>query len=141
MACKTASETCVERDDLSIVFDDIRASDVVVVTSPVYIGEITAQAKGLIDRFYSFYKPDFKTNPSPGRLAPGKELVFVVSQGNPDEKLYADLVTRYTGVFSRMGFSQIHAIRAVGVGPKSDVKQNAAILDSVSKTAAKLLAA
>ena len=87
MACKTTSETCVVKDDLTDILEQIRVSDVVIIAAPVYIGDITAQAKGLIDRLYSLYKPDFRTNPNPGRLSPGKKLVFVVPQGNPDEKM------------------------------------------------------
>jgi multimeric flavodoxin WrbA len=141
MACKTTSEACVVKDDLSRVFEDIKSSDVVVLTSPVYIGEVTAQAKGFIDRAYSLYKPDFRTNPNPGRVAAGKKFVFVLSQGNPDEKLYADIISRYSGTFSRVGFKEIYPIRAIGVGPQSDVKQNKAITGLVADTAAKLLAA
>jgi multimeric flavodoxin WrbA len=113
----------------------------VILTSPVYIGEVTAQAKGFIDRFYSFYKPDFKTNPAPGRLSKGKKLVFVLSQGAPDEKLYADIITRYSGTFTRAGFSEVFAIRAVGVNPQSDVTKIQSITDNVAGVAAKLLAA
>lgn len=141
MACKTTSEACVVKDDLSRVFEDIKTSDVVVLTSPVYIGEVTAQTKGFIDRAYSLYKPDFRTNPNPGRLPAGKKFVFVLSQGNPDEKLYGDIITRYSGTFSRTGFKDIFPIRAIGVGPQSDIKQNKAVTDSIAQTAAKILAA
>ena len=141
MACKTTSEICVVKDDLTAVFDDVRTSDVVILTSPVYIGEVTAQAKGFIDRCYSLYKPDFRTNPNPGRLASGKTLVFILSQGNPDEKLFTDIAAHYSGTFSRTGFKEILVIRAVGLNPQSDVTKIKSITDSIAATAAKLLAA
>ncbi len=140
MACKTASETCVVRDDLSPVLEEITISDVVLIASPIYMWEVTGQMKGFIDRCYSYLKPDFRTNPLPGRLNPGKKLVFILSQGNPDEAMYADIVLRHTNMFKRLGFSEIYPIRAVGAGPQSEVNRNSAILESVARTAAGILA-
>jgi len=127
-------------DDLTDVLEQIRVSDVVIIAAPVYIGDVTAQAKGLIDRLYSLYKPDYRTNPNPGRLAPNKKLVLVVPQGNPDEKMFADIVSRYCGMFKRQGFSTIYPIRALGVGPQSDVEKNAGITALVASTATDILA-
>ena len=79
MACKTTSEKCVVKDDLEAVLEDIRTSDVTILASPVYVGDVTAQTKGLIDRFYSFYKNDFRTNPKPSRLPEGRKLVLMPS--------------------------------------------------------------
>jgi multimeric flavodoxin WrbA len=140
MACKTGSETCVVKDDLTGVLDEINVSDVVIVASPVYIGEVTAQAKGLIDRFFCLLKPDYRTNANPGRLAPGKSLIFVVPQGNPDEAAFADMITRYAGPFRRFGFSKMYPLRALGAGPQSDMRQDRVVVERVARIAAEILA-
>lgn len=140
LACKTVSEKCVVNDDLSFVLEDIATSDVTILASPVYVSEITAQTKGLIDRFYSYYKPDFKTNPQPSRLSKGKKFVFIVPQGNPDESFFSDIIPRYSRMFERLGFTSILPIRAVGVGPESDVLKNQKITDAIKETAEKILA-
>jgi multimeric flavodoxin WrbA len=137
MACKTKSDHCAVKDDLSEVLDEIRIADVVVIGTPVYIGEISAQTKGLLDRLYSYFLPDYLTNPKPGRLAPGKKLVFILSQGNPDQNAYADIVAKYTGYFSQLGFTNVYSIRALGIGPQSDVRVRnvESVLQSINDTA------
>jgi multimeric flavodoxin WrbA len=140
MACKITSDKCVVKDDLSEVLEEIRASDVVLIASPVYFGDITAQAKGLIDRCYSYYSPDYKTNPNPSRLAPGKKLVFILPQGNPDQNAFEDIITKYTRIFGRLGFTDIYPIRALGMGPESDVRKKETLIQLINDTADKIAA-
>ena len=138
MACKKTTDTCVARDDLTEVLEEIRTTDLVLLSSPVYFGEITAQLKGLLDRFYSFLLPDFRTNPKPGRLAAGKKLVLIIPQGNPAESAFADLIPRYSQILKRTGFDEIISIRATGVGVDSDVRENAAVLSQVQTALQKI---
>lgn len=115
-ACKTGSTECVLNDDLREALEAVQAADAVVLASPVYYGDVTAQLKGFIDRTYSFLVPDYITNPKPSRLSP-KKLVFVLVQGHPDEKLFADVFPRYEQFLKWMGFSEVSLIRACGIGP------------------------
>lgn len=115
-ACKKTVDYCVLNDDLTEVLHEVQAADLVVLASPVYYGDVTAQLKGFIDRSYSYLKPDYLANPQPSRLDP-KKLVFVLTQGHPDEALFADIFPRYEGFLKWMGFSETHLIRTCGVGP------------------------
>ncbi len=115
-ACKDTLDHCVLNDDLSEVLTAVQEADLVVLASPVYYGDVTAQLKGFIDRSFSYLKPDYLTNPKPSRLSP-KKLVFVQVQGNPDEKLFADIFKRYEVFLNWTGFSDIRLIRACGFGP------------------------
>lgn len=116
MACKKGHETCVLQDDLTDVFAAIHEADAVVLASPVYYGDITAQLKGYIDRTYSYLKADYLTNPEPSRLKP-KKLVFVLTQGHPDQALFADIFPRYDMFLKWQGFTETRLIRACGIGP------------------------
>ena len=117
MGCKTGSETCVVNDDLAKVLDAVRESDAFIMTSPIYFGEVTGQLKSAIDRMYSFLGPDYMTNPNPGRLAPGKNCVFVLTQGNPDEKAF-DVFQNYGRFFKRFG-CETHVVRGLGLRAKT----------------------
>jgi multimeric flavodoxin WrbA len=139
MACKTTSDKCVLKDDLDAVLEDIRSSDVTILASPVFVGEVTSQMKGLIDRFYSYYKPDFMNQPEPSRLAKGKKLVFIIPQGNPDESFFSDIIPRYSRLLKRFGFSEIYSIRAIGAGFMSDMLKDEKVMSSVKSTAESLL--
>ncbi|MDR0621917.1 MAG: flavodoxin family protein [Deltaproteobacteria bacterium] len=103
MSCKTKTEVCVLKDDLARVLSVAAFSDFLILTTPIYIGEITAQLKAFIDRSYSWFKPDFVSSADPTRLAPGKKLLFVVTQGNPDLGAYKSNIDAYLGYFGSHG--------------------------------------
>ena len=115
-ACKEKLDHCILNDDLTTVLTAAAESDVVVLASPVYFGDVTSQLKGFIDRSYSYLKPDYLTNPIPSRFS-SKKLVFILTQGHPDESLFADIFTRYDGFLKWLGFSETHLIRVCGIGP------------------------
>lgn len=117
-ACKKTLDHCVLKDDLAQVLEAVREADVVVLASPVYYGDVTAQLKGFIDRTFSYLKPDYLSNPQPSRLSP-KKLVFVLTQGHPDEGMFADIFPRYEGFLKWMGFVDARLIRACGFGPST----------------------
>ena len=58
------------------------------------MGDVTCTIRAFIERSYSYFVPDFFTNPNPSRLTPGKKLVFIQTQGQPNEKLFADIFPR-----------------------------------------------
>ena len=136
MACKTNSDVCIEKDGLTPILEDIRSSDVVILSAPIFMGEVSAQAKGLLDRFYSYLGPDFRTNPKSGRLAPGKKMVFIMTQGNPDEATYSAVLARHRRTFEMCGFTDILPIQICGARPGSEAeagKRAAARLAEVAK--------
>ncbi|MCX5909437.1 MAG: flavodoxin family protein, partial [Deltaproteobacteria bacterium] len=87
MACKTKMDKCILQDDLTQVLESIRESDVLVMATPVYMVEMTSPLRAFIERAYSYFVPDFATNPNPSRLS-GKKMVFIQTQGRPEEKLF-----------------------------------------------------
>jgi multimeric flavodoxin WrbA len=115
-ACKSTHERCVLQDDLTGVLDAVQETDLLLLASPVYYGDVTAQLKGFVDRTFCYLKPDYPTNPRPSRLAP-KKLVFVLVQGHPDETLFADIFPRYQMFLQWMGFADCRLLRACGIGP------------------------
>lgn len=117
-ACKKSLDCCGLKDDLTEVLAAVQEADALVLASPVYYGDLTAQLKGFVDRSFSYLKPDYLTNPEPSRLGP-KKLVFILTQGHPDEALFADIFPRYETFLKWMGFTEIRLIRACGLGPSS----------------------
>ncbi len=120
--CKHHLDRCVLEDGLTQVLDAVRDADLLVLASPVYYGDITSQLKGFIDRSFSYLVPDYMTNPRPCRLAPGKKLVFVLTQGHPDESQYADVFPRYNAFLTWYGFDGHHLIRSCGLSRQTDAE-------------------
>jgi multimeric flavodoxin WrbA len=116
--CKKSLDRCVLNDDLTEVLAVVQEADLLVLASPIYFGDITAQLKGFIDRSFSYLKPDYVTNPQASRLG-AKKLVFVLTQGNPDEANFSGVFPRYDGILKWMGVTESHLIRVCGIGPVS----------------------
>jgi multimeric flavodoxin WrbA len=140
-ACKLGEESCVLTDDLAGVLAAAAEADVLLLATPVYYGDVTAQMKGFIDRTFSYLKPDYLTNPQPSRLAPNKRLVVVLTQGNPDEGLFADIFPRYTTFLKWEGFGDARLVRACGIGPATVDEVPEKVLLQAEEAARALMAA
>jgi len=113
--CKTDLETCVLKDDLTPVLDAVFAADLLVFASPVYYGDVSAQLKMFIDRSYSYLKPNYIKRSKPSRLPAPKPLVFILSQGHSDVDRFADILPRYSQLFSWTAFADTHPLRLTDV--------------------------
>lgn len=140
MGCKRKSEKCVLRDDLAEVLQAFADSDVVVMASPIYYGDVSSQLKAFIDRLYSFLKPDYVTNPDPVRIAPGKKLVFALTQGEP-EGSYDDVFDNYDTFMKWYGFDESHLLRACAVRDIGDIDARQDVLAAAEEVARKLCSA
>jgi len=138
--CKTEMETCALEDDLTPVLNAVRACDVLVLATPVYFGEVSAQTKGFIDRTFSFLKPNFQSEDQPGRLDPGKRLVFIQAQANPDRNEFADIYPRYSTFLMYEGFRESEILRACGYQGPGEAARDTDLLQHVEELADKMLA-
>jgi multimeric flavodoxin WrbA len=74
--CKKVSDRpgCALDDHLSPVLEEIAASPLVAVASPIYCWSVSGCAKAALDRFYCFFKDDKS-------LAEGKKMVGLFTAG------------------------------------------------------------
>ncbi|MFP4169400.1 MAG: flavodoxin family protein [Desulfonatronovibrionaceae bacterium] len=133
--CKTKSDKCVQKDDLAPVLEDAAGCDILILATPVYFGEVSAQLKGFIDRTFSYLVPDYGTSNIKTRLTPGKQLVFLISQGHPKEELFADIFPRYDYFFKWQGFTTNYVLRACGVYDKGAVDERKDIFSELKAIA------
>jgi len=140
MACKGASQKCVQKDDLAPVLDAIYTADIVVVATPVYAGEVSGQLKCFIDRMFSYLVPEFDTAPVKTRLQPGKKLVFIITQADPDQTHYSDIFPRYQMVLEWLGFEEIVLIRGCGLMTEGDAAKRDDLLQLADDTARRMMA-
>lgn len=133
-ACKGKSDTCVVKDDLAPVLAGVAEADFVILASPIYIGEVTAQTKAFIDRTFAYFKPDYMTSSTPGRLQPGKKMLFILTQGMPDRSAYAGPVLgHYGNYFQRQGFD-FQTFIAPGQGLDDILSKSPALVDELKQT-------
>jgi len=124
-ACKRNAEECVLKDDISPVLRKMARADIVVLGSPIYYGDLTSQMKAFVDRTYAFLTPDYKS-----RLNPGKTLVMILPQGDPEPAHFADVFPRYHEFFKWHGFARGISIRACGADAPDGAALTAAIAEA-----------
>ena len=139
MGCKTKSEKCVLQDDLTPVLESVREGDVLVMATPVYLWDVTSLLRAFIERTYSYFVNDFATNPNPSRLKPGKKLVFIQTQGQPGENMFADLFSRIEPIFKRYGFTENYLIRGLGVRKLGEIGSREEVMKGVEEVARKIM--
>ncbi|MCU0860918.1 MAG: flavodoxin family protein [Methanomassiliicoccales archaeon] len=130
--CKT-HDSCSIRDDMTIIYQDMRWADAIVLASPIYMSAETALLKAVVDRTYALVA---SAEGGPGkyrpRLAPGKRGVALFTCGNPkgDETLVC-VRDRYYQHFAFLGVAQAKSIIVPGLSPGMDametVKAQAAV--------------
>jgi hypothetical protein len=63
-----------------------------------------------------------------------------MSQGNPDEQLFADVYPRYAKFFTWLGFTESRLVRACGFGPATNDAAPEAVLLKAEETSRELWA-
>lgn len=137
-ACKTKLDRCALEDDMTEVLEAVRETDILVLASPVYYWDVSAQMKGFLDRTFSFLVPDFITSPKKSRLEPGKKLVFILAQNNPDKNSFANIFQKFDYFFRACGFTDTYQIRAFGTNEPGVVKSHQEVMDLAVRTAEEL---
>ena len=80
--CCVKCDKCVLNDDMQKVYAELRQADALILGTPVYMGQMTAQAKTFTDRLFAHITPRFSPHFKEGNA--GKKLILVYTQGNPD---------------------------------------------------------
>jgi len=115
-------DTCALKDDMQTVYADIKEADAVVIGSPVYMFQVTAQTKTLFDRLFplmdSTFKPRFGT----------KKTVMVYSQGNPDPGSFKTAFDTNAQVLKIMGLNVADTIISSGANDLKAAANNPALL-------------
>ncbi|WP_005033415.1 flavodoxin family protein [Holophaga foetida] len=137
-ACKGKAERCVLQDDLTPVLAAVESADALVLATPVYFGDVTAQLKGFLDRSYGFLAPGYLAGGQKGRLS-RKKLVFIQTQGNPDQAFFKEIFPRVNHFLEWMGFADGQIIRACGLGPNRGEAIPESVLAEAEQTAQRLV--
>lgn len=132
--CKKKLDRCVLKDDLAPVLEAVKEADAVVMASPNYFGEVSAQFKAFFDRTYSYLNADFSS-----RVQPGKSSVFVFAQGQPDLSAYADVYPRYERWLKHYGYAHNHLLRMNGPRDPDSASKREDLLADAEKIAETLV--
>ena len=79
---KDGGHGCVINDDMQKLYRELESTEVLILGTPVYMGQMTAQAKTFIDRLFAQISPRF--SPYYKEKKNKVKLILVFTQGNPD---------------------------------------------------------
>ncbi|MCL5260270.1 MAG: flavodoxin family protein [Gammaproteobacteria bacterium] len=139
-ACKKSYAHCVLKDDLAETLETAKESDVIVLASPIYFGEVTAQLKGFIDRTYSYIVPDYQEKigkESISRLKPNTRFVMIISQKSGEEILAIDdIYPKYKTLFEMfLGIKEMLLIRGCNLVNEADAINNKELMKQIQLAA------
>jgi Multimeric flavodoxin WrbA len=116
--CCVKSGKCVVDDDMQKIYDSLKQADALVLGSPVYMGQMTAQAKTFMDRLFAHITPRF--SPRFKEENAGKRMILAFTQGNPDPEKFKAYYDYTESMFRMLEF---------------DVKDVIVITDTRNRTA------
>ena len=112
--CRKEGDKCAVDDKLTKLIEELPDSDVVLIGSPVYMGNVTAQLKMFIDRLYCL--KDASRKP---RLKP-KRALLVFAQGATDKAYYKDMMSQVKKTLDGYNLLVEDIIVATGPAYKDD---------------------
>lgn len=93
-------------------------SDIIIFASPIYYGQMSAQAKTIVDRFYMISQ-------NPEKSLEGKKVIQIFTQANPGDAFNGYIKSLESMTFAYMGIKVIDTIIAKGAAGKGEDIENA----------------
>jgi multimeric flavodoxin WrbA len=134
MTCKS-EDACALDDDMGRLYEEVLQADGVVIGSPVYMWQMSAQTKLFVDRLFAMLRPDFST-----RFKRGLPLVLVYTQGQPDREAFQSYFDHTRKMFEFLGFEVKETLVAAGTRAKDDVVQQGEVMDQAKQVGRSLVA-
>ena len=121
LACHNGDGGCVINDDMQKLYDALKHADVLVLGSPVYMGQMSAQAKIFVDRLSATNHPRFYPQFKKHAVI---KLILVFDQGNPDSSLFQTYYDYTKKMFQMLEFDVKDVVVVTGMrnGPAHERK-------------------
>ncbi|MCK9150688.1 flavodoxin family protein [Methanobacterium alcaliphilum] len=130
--CKSNEGKCATDDDMQILYKELKEADAFVLGSPVYMWQMTSQAKLFTDRLYAFYLADFE------KKYGKKDIVLAFTQGNPDENMFAQYFKYTADMFEFLGYNVVDSILSTENALPAEVKEKKEVMDKALEIGSKL---
>lgn len=126
-ACQSCQKgDCVQGDDLNKAMDELIEADLLIFATPIYYGQMSAQAKTFVDRFYQISQ-------NPNKSLDGTKVIIIATHANPSD-IYVDYVKGLSEMpFGYVGMDVIGTVIAKGAMGKGDEKELADAIAEAKK--------
>ena len=114
---KSKDNTCVQKDDMSLIYEKMSQADMLVIASPVYFYGLSAQLKAVIDRFHNPIRDTF----------PIKKTALLLVGAATLLKLFDSILAQYQLCLNFFKLEDIGRVLVRGVKDKGDIKNTNAL--------------
>lgn len=119
---------------MQAIYRKIINSDAIIIGSPIYMMQVSAQTKLLLDRLYAFRNID-----STIKIIP-KKLMSIYVCRYPDPEVYRQYYDLMDNLYRFLGLFHIECrITAGGANDKGDIKKNTEIMELARASGEKLV--
>ena len=102
LACHNGLGKCIVNDDMQEIYTALESADALVIGSPVYMGQMSGQAKVFTDRLFAQINPRFSPHYKPRDIK--MKLVLPFTQGNPNPEMFKAYFDYIKHVFELLEF-------------------------------------
>jgi multimeric flavodoxin WrbA len=133
--CKQGDLRCLINDDMQKLYDALEHADALVLGSPIYMGQMSAQAKIFTDRLFARYHPRFYPQFKEENAAK-KKLILVFNQGNPDSSMFQVYFDYTKNMFQLLGFDvkEVHVVAGMRNEPAHESKDLHTVLKDIGSS-------
>ncbi|MCL2790049.1 MAG: flavodoxin family protein [Desulfobulbus sp.] len=124
---------CAIKDDMQSILTDLFAADAVVLASPVYMWQMTAQARLFTDRLMPVLKPDYTS------WLNGQRMLVLYTQGQPDLTRFASYFQYVNDMFAFLGFRTSEPLVFGNLRGLNDVQRQPHHFERVRQAATELV--
>lgn len=133
MSCKSSGGKCATEDDMQIIYNELKDANALILGSPIYMWQMTAQSKIFTDRLYAFFGTPIQEEYS------GKNMALIFSQGNPDENSFKEYFNSTREMFEFLGYNVIDLLSSQENNVPGAVKEKKDILKKAREIGKKLV--
>ncbi|WP_088227526.1 flavodoxin family protein [Desulfosporosinus sp. FKB] len=133
--CHKGDQGCVIKDDMQKLNQAIDHANAIVFGSPIYMMQMTAQAKIFIDRMFARFSPRYSPYFKEENAAQ-KKLILTFNQGNPDSSLFQSYIDYTKHMFELLEFDvkEVPVVTGMRNGPAYERKDLHTVLKDIGSS-------
>ena len=134
LGCHKGDRGCVINDDMQKLYVAIEQADAIVFGSPIYMGQMSGQAKIFTDRLFAVISPRFSPHFKENTVK--KKLILTFNQGNPDSSMFQTYIDYTKHMFQLLEFDvkEVPVITGMRNGPAHERKDLDTVLKNIGSS-------
>ena len=137
-AChKDGSNGCAINDDMQKLYKEMESAELLILGTPIYMGQMTAQAKTFVDRLFAKISPRFSPHYKEKEVK--RKLILVFTQGNPERNMFQVYIDYTKQMFQMLEFDVIEVVVIKGTRSEAahEKKELHATLENIGSSLVK----